>query len=382
MSSQDRFAKLKEQIAKLKQQVPLVAEKIRTAKVALPKVLDPIQKAKEALGGAAGSAAQDLASLQQDVDDISKSFPDINKVVTDASSAMAGGEQAVKDLLKETAPDAQQKLLTKLQSSLPGAALNDAKSKVDQIKARLTKSKETLAKLEQSGAPVSKLKGSVDAIFGQVPGISDLVGQTLQKLPAIQNPVDQVAGLLKAPSGKAAEDIAARLAKVQDHAKAIGDHVSKVSGLMSKGAAAVPAVKQRMDQVQKLLTGAAGPAGPDTLSNLSKLVDEAIGEAGATDDIADAAQKFGDFSKLADEGNQLLESLLGQGLPADLKDKVSQVKGALDQARTQLPNASSLVGDIAKRTGDISSQVKKAKDVLGNVTKTVGGPVVEKVSKL
>ena len=83
MSSQDRFAKLKEQIAKLKQQVPPVAEKIRTAKVALPKVLDPIQKAKEALGGAAaGSAAQDLASLQQDVDDISKSFPDINKTPT------------------------------------------------------------------------------------------------------------------------------------------------------------------------------------------------------------------------------------------------------------------------------------------------------------
>ena len=303
MSSQDRFAKLKEQIAKLKQQVPPVAEKFRTARAALPKVLDPIQKAKEALGAAAGSAAQDLASLQQDIDDISKSFPDINKVVTDASSVMAEGEQAVKDLLKETAADAQHKLLAKLQSSLPGAALNDAKSKVDQIKARLTKSKETLAKLEQSGAPVSKLKGSVDAIFGQVPGISDLVGQTLQKLPAIQNPVDQVAGLLKAGG---TEDIAAKLTKVQEHAKAIGDHVSKVSGLMSKGAAAVPAVKQRMDQVQKLLTGAAGP---DTFSNLSKLVDEAIGEAGATGEIADAAQKFGDFTKLADEGNQLLEGL-------------------------------------------------------------------------
>src|SRR5579864_8757748 len=148
---------------------------------------------------------------------------------------------------------------------------------------------------------------------------------------------------------------------------------------MSKGASAIPAVKERIDGIQKLIGGAAGS---DAYGNLSNLIDEATSQAGVSDQIAAASQKFADFSAMADEGNNLLQSLTSQALPPDLKDKVTQIKSALDQARQQLPNASSLVANIANQTGSISSQVKKAKDVLGSVTKAVGGPAAEQISKV
>ena len=385
--SSNRFAKLKEQIAKLKQQVPSVAEKVRNAKAALPKVVDPILKAKQALesgvaaaaAAAAGTGQPDIASLQQEIQNLSQSFPDIGKAVSGAAGAIAAGQQGLQDALKATAADAQQKLLAKIQDSLPAGSLNDAKAKVDDIKSRLDKAKATIASLSPPSDAVNKLKGSIDAIAGQVPGLGDLVGQTLQKLPGIQDPIGKAVSLLGGGAGSGPEDIAAKLAKVQEHASAIGQHISNVSSLMSKGAAAVPAVKQRVDQIQKMITGAAGSA---TFSSLSNLVDEAISQSGASDEISAAAQKFAGFQSMADEGNQLLESLSGANLLPAVKDQVSQIKKSLDQARQQLPNASSLVGDIAKRAGDISGQVKNAKNILGNIAQAVGGPPAEKIAQL
>ena len=395
MSSQDRFAKLKDQIAKLKQQLPPAAEKVRNAKAALDKVIDPVLKAKQALAagaaqtaGVADAAQQSFDSLQQDLKSISQSFPDIGKTVDGAGDALSQGQEGLKAALKGAAADAQQKLLSKIQNSLPSGALNDAKSKVDSIKEQLEKSKATITNLQKAAGPfadalkkagtLDKLKGNVEAIAGQVPGLSDLVGQTLQKLPGIQNPITQAAALLGGAAGADSRDIAAKLAKVQENANAIGQHISNVSNLMSKGAAAVPAVKERIDGIQKLLSGAAGS---DTHSSLNKLLDEASGQAGVSDEIAAAAQQFAKFSSMSDEGNQLLESLAGQALPADLKDKVTQIKKGFDQARQQLPNVSSLVANISSRTGDISGQVSKAKEIFGNITKAIGGPG-EKIAKL
>jgi type VI secretion system secreted protein VgrG len=381
MSAKERFAKLREQLAKLKQQIPPASETVRNAKAALTKAIDPVLKAKEALetGAAAAMQAgqQNIEDLQKELQDLSQSVPDINKVISGVSDALALGEQGLKDALKETAADAQQNLLAKIQGALPSDALNDAKAKVDKIKERIEKSKAAIANL--AGAP-DKLKAGIDALSGQVPGLSDLVGQTLQKLPSIQNPISQAVGLLGGTGSKTdPKDVAAKLAKVQEQAAAIGQHISSVSSLMSKGAAAMPAVKERIDGIQKLLTGTGAS---DTYSRLSGLVDEAIAQSGASDEIVAASQKFAEFSAMADEGNKLLEGLTGEDLLPGVKDKVAQIKKGLDQARQQLPNASSLVADIASRTADISGQVKKAKDLLGNVTKAIGGPPAEKIAKI
>src|SRR5260370_34999040 len=99
---------------------------------------------------------------------------------------------------------------------------------------------------------------------------------------------------------------------------------------MSKGAAAVPAVKERIDGIQKLITGAAGSG---TYASLTKLLDEATAQSGASDEIAAAAQRFTNFSSMADEGNNLLQSLAGQRLPPDPQTKVAQSKKCRDQAR-------------------------------------------------
>jgi type VI secretion system secreted protein VgrG len=371
MSRLDRIAKLREQIARLKQQVPSAAQLIRNAKAALPAVVDPVKKAKQALEGAAPSVAQ-LTSLHLDIEDITKSFPEINKTVTDASSLLAMGQQGLQDALKQTAADAQQAALAKVQSALPMAALNDAKKKAEEIKAKLEKSKDAISKLNMP---------SIAAIATQIPQLSDLVGKTLGSVQGIDSPISKALGALGGAAGVPLkpEDIAAKLAKVQEHAASIGQHVSSVSGLMSKGAAAVPAVQQRVDQIQKMLTGAA-PGG--TFESLAGLVDQAMGESGVSEEIEKASAKFNEFSALGDQGMALLNELSAGNLPADLKDKVAQIKGTLDQSLKQLPGASSLVANIAKQTGDISGQVKKAKDVLGNITKTLGGPPAEKVAAL
>src|ERR1700674_1417382 len=146
MSALDRFAKLREQIAKLKQQVPPAAQTIRNAKAALTKVIDPVLKVKQALeagaaqaAGAGEDAQQSFYSLQQDLQNISQTFPDIGKAVAGASDALSQGQEGLKNALKEAAADAQQKLLSKLQDSLPTAVLNDAKAKADKIKEQLDK---------------------------------------------------------------------------------------------------------------------------------------------------------------------------------------------------------------------------------------------------
>src|SRR5438105_4002743 len=192
--STNRFAKLREQIAKLKQQLPPAAQKIRDAKTALGQVIDPVLKARQALeagvaqaAGMADEAQQRFQSLQQDLQNISQSFPDIGKAVSGASDALAQGQEGLKGALKEAAANAQRQLLSKIQDGLPSGALNDSKSKVDKIKEQLEKSKSTITNLQQAAGPfaevlkkagtLDKLKGNVDSLGGQVPGLSDLVGQ-------------------------------------------------------------------------------------------------------------------------------------------------------------------------------------------------------------
>ncbi|HEY2380030.1 MAG TPA: type VI secretion system tip protein TssI/VgrG [Terriglobia bacterium] len=369
MSMSDRLAKLKDQVAKLKQQLPPVAEKVRAAKAALPKVVDPIARAKQALEAAAGAHQDAVASLHKDIESFTNSLPDINKAVADATNAVASGQQSLQDALKENAAGTQQQLLANIQSSLPTAALTDAKAKIDSIKDRLDKAKDTVSRL------------NLDSVAAQVPALSDLVGQSLQKMSAVQNPLTQALGALSAASGTATDpqDVAAKLAKVQDQATAIGKHISNVSSLMAKGAVAVPATKQHVDQIQQMISAAPGP---DTFSNLNQLVDQAVSTSGASDEIAAAAAKFAGFSAMAEDSNSILQGLAGADLLPDVKNKVTQVKGALDQVRQQLPNASSLIAEIASRTGDISGQVKKAKGILGNIARGAGGPSAEQIGKI
>ena len=237
---------------------------------------------------------------------------------------MALGQQGLKDALKETATDAQQKLLTaKIQGMLPSGAVNDAKTNIDKIKDRLDKGRATIAKLEQAAGPaaeslkqtgiVGKLKGSLDTLAGQVPGLSDLVGQTLQKLPGIQNPIAQAITLLSGgvastagitdPGGHRCE----ASAKVQQRiAAAIGEHVSSIPGLMTKSTAAMSTAKQRVDQIQKLISATAAP---DAFSNLTNLVNDAIGQTSVSDEISAASAKFAGFLSQADEGNTILDGL-------------------------------------------------------------------------
>ena len=91
MSSQEKLAKIKDQVAKLKQQVPSVADLVRKAKAALPSVTAPILKAKQMLEtGGAGSpdpVQQDLSSLQQDIDDLSQGLPDVGSIQNSATRA-------------------------------------------------------------------------------------------------------------------------------------------------------------------------------------------------------------------------------------------------------------------------------------------------------
>src|SRR4051812_19703153 len=126
MTRKERLAFLRDQIARLKQQVPSAAQLVRNARAALPAVVDPVMKAKQALEGVVPSPAE-LASLHLDIDDITKSFPEISKTVNDAAGLLATGEQGLQAALKETAANAQQAALAKIQAALPTAALNDAK---------------------------------------------------------------------------------------------------------------------------------------------------------------------------------------------------------------------------------------------------------------
>ncbi len=394
MRTAEKLAKIREQIEKLKQQVPPAAEKVRSAKLALPKFTDPIVKAKEALqgGAAADGAKEDIAALQSEMDEVKKQFPEVTAMVGSASALLSSEEAGLQDALKSAGSDLQQKVL-KLNESLPraGQTATEAKAKVDQIKARLEKSRNVLAKLEQSAGPTAEsfrkqgasaaLNAGIDALLAQAPGISDLVGQTLGKLSNIQNPIAQAAALFgaSAGAGKDPKEIAARLARVQGHAETMNKRISGLSGLLSKGASSVPAVKDKVDQIQKILKSAAAP---DAFGNLAKLVDEAIGESAASDEIAAEAGQFADLSRLGNEGSRLLDELDAEDLPSELKNKVSQIQKSFNQSLQQLPNVSRLLSDASARTGDISRQVKKARDVIGSVQKSAGGGTVDRFSKI
>ena len=280
--------------------------------------------------------------------------------------------------------------------------LTGAKSKLDGLKQRIEKSRDALARLDKgkgpaadalrSGGILDKLKSAVGAVETQVPGLTKIVDQSVQALPRIKGPVDQAAKLLQAVSdvaqGKAdPKAVLEKLARVQGQALGIEQQISGVFDIVKKGGEAVPAIKQRMDEVQKIVADVAAgrlPAGKaaELQARLAQLVEEAAGQSGIAGEIAKHAAQFGDLSKLADEGNKLLEGLAGEDLLPAVKDKVSQMKKALDQARQQMPNATSMLSGLGSSSTEIASLVEKAKSIVGNVQKVAGGELGAKIAKV
>src|SRR4051812_43620574 len=118
MKNLDKLAQIKEQIAKLRGQVPAVAQTVRDVKASLPKITDPVVKARQALdsalAAAGDTAAQDFAGLQNELKDLQAGFPDVGNAVSSAMGILSAGEQGLQEALKASSGDTQQKLLGQL----------------------------------------------------------------------------------------------------------------------------------------------------------------------------------------------------------------------------------------------------------------------------